>query len=83
MSRKIIGNTVGTTLNPKKIGGTGGSGVYVGSGEMPDGYNIQIDPSGEVDGYYTSKEIDAMFGTYITDVAELVDEGLALVGGDS
>lgn len=26
----------------------GVSKVYVGSGDMPDGYNIQIDPSGEV-----------------------------------
>ena len=25
----------------------GGSGVYVGSGDMPEGYNVQIDPSGE------------------------------------
>ena len=25
----------------------GKSGVYVGSGDMPDGYNVQIDPSGE------------------------------------
>lgn len=25
----------------------GASGVYVGSGDMPDGYNIQIDPDGE------------------------------------
>ena len=24
-----------------------GSGVYVGSGDMPDGYNVQIDPTGE------------------------------------
>ena len=29
-------------------GGVGGSGVYVGSGDMPDGYNVQIDPTGEV-----------------------------------
>ena len=28
-------------------GETGPSGVYVGSGEMPDGYNVQIDPSGD------------------------------------
>ena len=28
------------------IGPQGVSGVYVGSGEMPDGYNIQIDPNG-------------------------------------
>lgn len=26
----------------------GGGGVYVGSGEMPEGYNIQIDPDGSV-----------------------------------
>lgn len=30
-------------------GKDGVSGVYVGSGEMPDGYNVQIDPTGEVD----------------------------------
>jgi hypothetical protein len=29
-------------------GDKGDSGVYVGSGEMPDGYNVQIDPDGEV-----------------------------------
>lgn len=28
-------------------GKDGVSGVYVGSGEMPEGYNVQIDPSGE------------------------------------
>lgn len=28
-------------------GDTGASGVYVGSGDMPEGYNVQIDPSGE------------------------------------
>lgn len=30
-------------------GDSGVSGVYVGSGEMPEGYNVQIDPSGEID----------------------------------
>lgn len=29
-------------------GPRGYSGVYVGAGEMPDGYNIQIDPSGDI-----------------------------------
>ena len=24
-----------------------GSGVYIGSGDVPDGYNVQIDPTGE------------------------------------
>ena len=28
-------------------GEQGQSGVYVGSGEMPDGYNVQIDPNGD------------------------------------
>lgn len=30
-------------------GDQGISGVYVGSGEMPEGYNVQIDPEGELD----------------------------------
>lgn len=30
-------------------GPIGPSGVYVGSGEMPDGYSVQIDPDGEMD----------------------------------
>lgn len=41
----------GTQLNVKNgsRGARGVSGVYVGSGEMPEGYNVQIDPSGEYD----------------------------------
>ena len=30
-------------------GADGKSGVYVGSGDMPEGYNVQIDPNGESD----------------------------------
>lgn len=30
-----------------KDGNDGKSGVYVGSGEMPEGYNVQIDPDGD------------------------------------
>lgn len=29
-------------------GPAGVSGVYVGSGDMPEGYNVQVDPNGEV-----------------------------------
>lgn len=29
-------------------GDPGNSGVYVGSGDMPEGYNVQVDPTGEV-----------------------------------
>lgn len=31
------------------VGEDGVSGVYVGSGEMPEGYNVQINPDGESD----------------------------------
>lgn len=34
---------------PAIKGDKGDSGVYVGSGDMPEGYNIQIDPSGSPD----------------------------------
>lgn len=34
-------------------GDRGFSGVYVGSGDMPDGYNVQIDPKGEITPYVT------------------------------
>lgn len=39
------------------------SGVYVGSGEMPEGYNIQIDPDGESDkSLVTREEFDELSG---------------------
>lgn len=34
---------------PGPKGDPGESGVYVGSGEMPEGYNVQVDPEGECD----------------------------------
>lgn len=40
-------------------GPQGVSGVYVGSGDMPDGYDIQIDPDGEADTInYTLSDAD-------------------------
>lgn len=36
--------------NGEWVATSGGGGVYVGSGDMPDGYNVQIDPSGDVFG---------------------------------
>ena len=41
-------------------GGSGGgnSGVYVGSGEMPEDCNVQIDPSGEIEELVTKAEFD-------------------------
>lgn len=44
-----IGSVVGPQGDPGEpgpIGPHGYSGVYVGSGEMPEGYEIQIDPNG-------------------------------------
>jgi hypothetical protein len=45
---KINGIPVGTSMNPdnisKRIGNTG---IYVGSGDMPEGCNVQIDPNGD------------------------------------
>ena len=40
---------LGSLQGPKgDKGETGNSGVYVGSGDMPDDCNVQIDPTGEV-----------------------------------
>lgn len=32
-------------------GERGGSGVYVGTGEMPEGYNVQINPDGNINAF--------------------------------
>jgi hypothetical protein len=73
-------------------GPRGVSGVYVGSGEMPEGYNVQIDPEGEaipivltvngksghvqIPDSYSKQEINAIMGAYITDID-------TLLGGDT
>ena len=48
-TRLVVTSASGTSSTDLKgpKGEDGKSGVYVGSGEMPDGYNIQIDPNGE------------------------------------
>lgn len=46
----VITYSDGETANlGKVVGAAGSSGVYVGSGDMPDDCNIKIDPTGEVD----------------------------------
>lgn len=53
-------------------GEQGVSGVYVGSGDMPEGYNVQIDPSGEADELATKDELTQLsqqivdYSTYVT-----------------
>ena len=44
-------------------GDQGVSGVYLGSGEMSEGYNVQIDPDGEPIEVYTKKESDDLYAT--------------------
>lgn len=50
-------------------GENGNSGVYVGSGDMPEGYYVQIDPDGEaIDGGVISKlflALDALVGRIV------------------
>ena len=41
-------------------GDQGVSGVYVGSGDIPEGYNVQIDLSGEMDELVTRKEFNQL-----------------------
>lgn len=50
-------------------GPQGVSGVYVGEGEMPAGYNVQIDPSGEADVCITKAEADTRYSNALTGMA--------------
>lgn len=44
---KITSDDMASYIESKKNELKGASGVYVGSGDMPDGYNVQIDIDGE------------------------------------
>ena len=46
--------------NGEFIGPIGKSGVYVGSGEMPEGYTVQVDPAGDMM-CYTAGESDSRY----------------------
>lgn len=46
--RMTITDADGTRTADIMDGEDGNPGVYVGSGDMPDGYDVQIDPNGEV-----------------------------------
>ncbi len=51
-------------------GADGKSGVYVGSGEMPEGYNIQVDLSGEADVPATQEWVIAQINSAVNDTWE-------------
>lgn len=66
-------------------GKDGTSGVYVGSGDMPEGYNVQIDPDGDIEVDLLAKidEVLVEAKTYVDEeienlnVVTKVDEALA------
>lgn len=54
----------GKTLTVKN-GRKGNSGVYIGAGDMPDGYNVQIDPDGDTlskEDFVDVAQGDAIYG---------------------
>lgn len=53
-------------------GPSGNSGVYVGSGDMPEGYNVQIDPDGESSDIVTRYEFSNLSDT----VNNLIENGV-------
>lgn len=55
---------------PGEPGADGKSGVYVGSGEMPEGYNIQVDLSGEADVPATQEWVIAQINSAVNDTWE-------------
>ncbi len=63
-------------------GPQGVSGVYLGSGEMPEGYNVQIDPDGEPIEVYTKEETDAKFGDVEIALDNIIAIQNQLIGGD-
>ena len=62
-SATIIGDAPNQFLNlVLQQGEKGNSGVYVGAGDMPEGYNVQIDPSGSGDEIVTAESIESALG---------------------
>lgn len=71
-SATITGEAPNQVLNlVLKQGEKGDSGVYVGTGDMPEGYNVQIDPSGSGDEIVTAESIESALGYTPADSAAL------------
>ena len=64
-------------------GEQGISGVYVGTGDMPDGYNVQIDPSGNTENYATVEYVDVKIGDIGTALDSIIAIQNELMGGDT
>lgn len=71
-SATITGESPNQVLNlVLQQGEKGDSGVYVGAGDMPEGYNVQIDPSGSGDEIVTAENIQSALGYTPADSAAL------------
>lgn len=64
-------------------GERGSSGVYVGSGDMPEDCNIQIDPSGSTEDYATHQYVDGIVGNIETALDTIISIQNSLIGGDN
>lgn len=64
-----------TITTPNLKGTDGKSGVYVGSGDMPEGYNVQIDPNGEATPIIKVAEQP----TFVNSIGEMTDTNKAYV----
>ena len=74
-SATITGDAPNQVLNlVLQQGEKGDSGVYVGAGDMPEGYNVQIDPSGSGDEIVTAENIQSALGYTPADSADLADK---------
>lgn len=61
-------------------GDKGDSGVYVGSGEMPEGYYIQIDPEGDSSVGFLTEEDKAEIAEQVQAVCVAKNQGASNVG---
>lgn len=74
-SATIIGESPNQVLNlVLKQGEKGDSGVYVGTGDMPEGYNVQIDPSGSGGEIVTAESIQSALGYTPANSADLANK---------
>lgn len=64
-------------------GAPGVSGVYVGSGEMPEGYNVQIDPDGDpFDGIISPEAVEKAVEEYLEQNPPASGGGIDVTGAE-
>lgn len=78
-----IGNVTEDRLSNEVQEKLNKSGVYVGTGDMPEGYNVQIDPSGTTEDYATKQYVDSAIGDIDTVLDNIIAIQNSLMGGGS